>query len=334
MPRSAATIARATMARARKRVRSSGPMRTLLSAALAQISAYSAQHRAPPDARPIIRPEGAQFLSHTHVSAHGTIDYRLYVPSRPLAGPVPLVVMLHGCAQTPEDFATGTGMNALAEEQGFIVAYPEQTTGSNLNRCWNWYRPGDQVRGKGEPALINGLTRDILRDHPIDRARIYVAGLSAGGATAAIVANAYPMLFRAAGVHSGLPVGGARDLSSAIAAMRSGGKGRKKARSVPTIVFHGTADRTVHPDNGRAVVEQVVGGTADLKVARRKGKATSGREFRVQSYRKPGGPIVCEYWVIDGSGHAWAGGQRAGSFTDPEGPDASRAMMRFFLQSK
>ena len=276
--------------------------------------------------------EGAQFLTLTHASAGGSRDYRLYVPANQTGAPLPLIVMLHGCTQTPDDFAIGTGMNALAEEVGCLVAYPAQPSGANMQKCWNWFRPEDQARGGGEPALIAGLTRDILQAHSGDKARVYVAGLSAGGAAAAIVAAAYPDIFSAVGVHSGLPTGAASDVPSAFAAMRSGAKGKVQREAVPTIVFHGQADTTVHPDNGLAVKDQAAASGQKLKTTTVAGTSAGGRAYRQTTLATPGGRVLVEHWEIAGAGHAWAGGHPKGSYTDPKGPDASREMLRFFLQ--
>lgn len=279
-------------------------------------------------------PQGAQFLALTHSSDHGSRSYRLYVPAKPTQGPVPLIVMLHGCTQTPEDFAAGTGMNRIAEEFGFLIAYPAQPSGANMQKCWNWYRPEDQARGRGEPALIAGLTREILRDYPVDPAQVYVAGLSAGGAAAVVVAAAYPDIFSAVGVHSGLPAGGAHDIPSAFSAMRSGTRSKPHQSVVPTIVFHGLADTTVHPENGAAVLAQAVSAMPDLRVAERTGTSAGGRLFRTTAHLDAEGRSHAELWEIEGAGHAWAGGDPAGSHTDATGPDASRHMMRFFRQHK
>lgn len=288
-----------------------------------------------PQLRPVVEPElphGAQFLSLTHRGAQGSRDYRLYIPANQAAEPMPLVVMLHGCTQSPEDFAIGTGMNALAEEFGCLIAYPAQTQAANAQKCWNWFRPEDQRRDRGEPALIAGIVRDILRDQPADRTRVYVAGLSAGGAAAAILGAAYPDIFAAVGVHSGLPVGSANDMPSAFAAMRGGSTGLASSSPVPTIVFHGLADSTVHPGNGAAVVAQVA--RRELRQQQTTGRAGSGRSYRRTDHRDAEGRNIVEHWEIEGAGHAWAGGHTGGSFTDPSGPDASREMLRFFLQHR
>jgi poly(hydroxyalkanoate) depolymerase family esterase len=281
---------------------------------------------------PVPLPAGAEFLTLTHRDGRDQRDYKLYIPAARPSSPMPLIVMLHGCTQAPDDFAAGTGMNALAERHGFLVAYPAQPTGANANKCWNWFKPEDQARDRGEPALIAGLTRDILRDHPVDPARVYIAGLSAGGAAAAIVAAAYPDLFSAVGVHSGLPVGAASDVPQAFAAMRSGARGTTLTRAVPTIAIHGMADATVHPSNGKAVIAQTLNAIDGMRASTRNGVSTGGRRFRQTSYGNGDGRSMAEHWEIDGAGHAWAGGQPEGSYTDPTGPAASDEMVRFFLQ--
>lgn len=275
---------------------------------------------------------GARFLTLTHASKDGSRTYRLYVPATRTDASMPLIVMLHGCTQTPEDFAMGTGMNDLAEEFGCLIAYPAQPSGANMQKCWNWFRPEDQGRGGGEPALIAGLTRDILSDYPADPARVYITGLSAGGAAAAIVGAAYPDLFAAVGVHSGLPAGAARDVPSAFAAMRSGTTGRPHQSPLPTIVFHGLADTTVHPANGAAVTSQAASARTGLRADTLRGTSAGGRAYRRTKHAAQDGRVMVEHWEITGAGHAWAGGRAAGSYTDPEGPDASREMLQFFLQ--
>jgi poly(hydroxyalkanoate) depolymerase family esterase len=287
--------------------------------------------RAPPAMRDIV-PEGTHFVAGRFSAADGSRSYKLFRPSRHQGRKLPLLVMLHGCTQSADDFAAGTRMNFLAEEQDCVVVYPEQPVGANTSKCWNWFRTNDQQRDGGEPALIAGLTRQIMREHAIDPARVYVAGLSAGGAAAAIMAATYPNLYAAAGIHSGLACGAARDLPSALVAMRQGGseiKGGSRS-TIPTIVFHGDRDGTVHPDNGDRILAQ------SSRATRAQSSVISGRVPGGHAYTRTvvtdaGGRVVSEHWRIHGAGHAWSGGSPNGSYTDPKGPDASREMLRFFL---
>jgi poly(hydroxyalkanoate) depolymerase family esterase len=279
---------------------------------------------------------GARFEDRTYADRAGARAYKLYVPSGFHGQALPLVVMLHGCTQSPDDFAAGTQMNALAEEQLFLVAYPAQPQSANAQKCWNWFNGADQRRDQGEPALIAGITRQIMRDFPVDDGRIYIAGLSAGGAAAAIMGSAYPDLYAAIGVHSGLACGAANDMPSAFSAMRHGGKvrgaaARRSGQPIPTIVFHGDRDTTVSAINGDQVIAQSKAGTS-LTVSVSAGQANGGiaytRTVHCDAEDKP----VLEQWVLHGAGHAWSGGSSAGSYTEPRGPDASREMIHFFLQ--
>ncbi len=287
--------------------------------------------RAPP---PAPWPEGARFVAGSFGNAAGSRGYKLYIPARRAVGPTPLVVMLHGCTQSPDDFAAGTRMNALAEEEGCLVVYPGQTQAANAQKCWNWFNPADQRREGGEPALIAGITREVMRAQAVDPARVYVAGLSAGGAAAAIMARAYPDLYAAVGVHSGLACGAARDMPSAFAAMRQGGpaaqgpQGGPGGRIVPTIVFHADKDATVHPRNGDQVIAQSGGGR--LRVVVERGQVPGGHGYSRTVHADASGRAMLEQWVVHGGGHAWSGGSRDGTYTDPLGPDASREMLRFF----
>jgi poly(hydroxyalkanoate) depolymerase family esterase len=300
------------------------------------------QHMPPagPTAAPEPLPDGAKFLTGTFANEAGSRDYKLYVPASYRAGqPVPLVVMLHGCTQSPDDFAAGTRMNALAEEHGCLVAYPAQAASANQNRCWNWFNAADQERDRGEPSILAGITRQVMRDYAVDPRRVYVAGLSAGGAAAAIMAATYPDLYAAAGVHSGLAPGAARDMPSAFAAMREGapgaGVGRGRAAAVPTIVFHGDRDSTVNARNGEQVVAAAqAAATGGLRATAEDGRAPggNGHAYTRTVHADANGRALVEQWVVHGGGHAWYGGSPAGSYTDPRGPDASREMLRFFLE--
>ena len=276
-------------------------------------------------------PAAGSFDRREFVGASGRFSYRLYIPAGDTAD-MPLVVMLHGCTQSPEDFARGTGMNRLADEMGFLVAYPGQSQSANAQKCWNWFRPGDQRRDSGEPALIAGLTREIVTSHNADADRVYVAGLSAGGAAAAIMAKAYPDIFAAVGIHSGLACGAARDLPSALAAMRKGGSSRReKAPFVPVITFHGDADKTVHQANSSQIVAASAAAHGSELQRRSETHVEGGRKVSRDRHVDRAGNILIEQWTIHGAGHAWSGGDGSGSYADPNGPDASREMVRFFL---
>ena len=284
---------------------------------------------------PVDLPDGARFEERLYTNAAGSRPYKLYVPSTFTGEALPLVVMLHGCTQSPDDFAAGTRMNELAEEIGFFVAYPGQTQAANMQKCWNWFNAADQQRDQGEPSLIAGITRAVMQDVPVQEGKVYIAGLSAGGAKAAIMAATYPELYAGVGVHSGLACGAARDMGSAFAAMKQGGGAAtglqvRPGPAVPTIVFHGDRDTTVHPVNGDEVAAQAKAGAAQGTEITQ-GRSPGGMTFTRTIHRDAAGQIQLEQWVLHGAGHAWSGGSTAGSYTDPKGPDASREMMRFFL---
>jgi poly(hydroxyalkanoate) depolymerase family esterase len=296
------------------------------------------------------RQDPGQFVTHSYSNAAGTLDYKIYLPaSRRTHVASPLVVMLHGCKQGPDDFAAATRMNTLAEEHGFIAVYPAQTSTANVSKCWNWFQARHQQRDSGEPSLIAGITREVVATSGLDAHRVYVAGLSAGGAMAAVMGTTYPELYAAVGIHSGLAYAAARDLPSAFAAMR-GQKSKRvrraprdaaSSRAVPTIVFHGDSDTTVHPNNVDEVIEQASPQPAAAK-AHEKAFAkheqsvehgeTAGRAYTRTTDRDPAGKPIMEQWLVHGAAHAWSGGSAEGSYSDPNGPDASREMLRFFLQ--
>lgn len=277
-------------------------------------------------------PDGALFEDESFTCQAGTRRYRTYVPASARDGLTGLVVMLHGCTQTPEDFAAGTGMNALAEEHRFVVVYPRQSRGDNAQSCWNWFSRGDQKRDRGEPAIIAGLTREVVARHAIPEDKVFVAGLSAGAAMAVILGGTYPDLFRAVGAHSGLPAGAAKDVASAFGAMAGrGGESAPRTEAMRAIVFHGDADGTVHPSNGERIVRQALEGGPSQSLQTETTGTTGGRSYRRHTTYDDAGAEAVEHWVIEGLGHAWSGGQSAGSYTDPQGPDASAEMVRFFF---
>jgi len=298
--------------------------------------------RPTPVSIPDIVPEGGKFVAATYGNPAGSRAFKLYIPSRYHGQPIPLVVMLHGCTQSPDDFAAGTRMNLVAEEHTCLVVYPAQPSEANAAKCWNWFRPSDQRRGQGEPSLIAGITRQVMRDYAVDPERVYIGGLSAGAAAAAVMGATYPDLYAAIGVHSGLACGAAKDLPSAFVAMRqgelSGSSGAGDASevpghgsAVPTIVFHGDRDTTVHPRNGDHVIAQSKRAT-NLQEKVHRGRVPGGHSYTRTVHTDASGRAIFEHWEIHGAGHAWSGGSTAGSYTDPRGPDAAREMLRFFLE--
>lgn len=298
-----------------------------------------------------------QFLSRSFTAPAGTRAYKLYLPAqkagqsaRQTAKPMPLVVMLHGCTQSADDFAAGTQMNRLADEHGFLVVYPEQDPGANPSRCWNWFRGEDQQRGSGEPSLLAGIVQTVAGEQAVDPKRVFVAGLSAGAAMAVVLGETYPELFAAVGAHSGLPYAAAHDIPSAMAAMKgrslmghahfpgtANDPRREAAQAVPVIVFHGDRDHTVQHSNGETIAQQA--STAHAQRPKAKALVSStvkgesgGRRYTRTIQADATGRALVEQWTLHGAGHAWSGGDPSGSFTDAAGPDASAEMLRFFLK--
>jgi poly(hydroxyalkanoate) depolymerase family esterase len=292
-----------------------------------------------------------RFIRGEFSNQAGTRAYKLYMPRQTSESLRPLIVMLHGCTQSADDFARGTQMNSLAEDNGFLVLYPEQAASGNASKCWNWFQPQDQQRDKGEPSLIAGMVREVAHAHGVDERRVFVAGLSAGAAMAVVLGETYPDIFAAVGAHSGLPFASAHDIPSAMAAMK-GGRGRGSVRlsgaptarrscrqPVPTIVFHGDRDHTVQHSNGAAILQQAsdayrTGGAANndtLSTITDQGVAAGGRKFSRSLHAAADGRPQLELWTLHGAGHAWSGGDSSGTYTDGSGPDASTEMVRFFL---
>jgi poly(hydroxyalkanoate) depolymerase family esterase len=283
---------------------------------------------------------GGKFVDGAYSNTAGTRTYKLYIPRSYTGQAVPLVIMLHGCTQNSVDLAAGTRMNVFAEEKTFLVAYPEQVSSANNSKCWNWFQPADQQRGMGEPSLIAGITRQIMNSYHVDIDRVYVAGMSAGGAMAVIMAATYPDLYAAIGVHSGLAYCAAHDVRSGFAVMRRGaGRSvRRLTTVIPLIAFHGDLDTTVSPVNVDHLLDQWLGATGheqsrsaqSTKVER--GQVASGRAYTRSIYHDASGHAFAEKWLVHQAGHVWSGGSSAGSFTDPKGPNASTELLRFFAE--
>ncbi|MGI9952784.1 PHB depolymerase family esterase [Moorellaceae bacterium AZ2] len=302
-----------------------------------------------PDLKPAY---AGTFVTKTYTDGR---TYKVYIPTGYQSGtPVPLVVMLHGCTQDPDQFAAGTQMNLIAEQNNFIVVYPDQPSSSHPNKCWHWFDPFHQSRGSGEPSVIAGIVNQVKSEYTIDDNRIYVAGLSAGAAMAVIMGATYPDVFAAIGVHSGLEYKAATSEINAWNAMFQGGPDPNQQgaaaynamgsykRVVPTIVFHGTSDYTVYPINGHQVLSQWAqtndlasdgsdnNNIDDVADATINGSVPSGRTYTRYVYKDNSDLVIMEKYMVDGMGHAWSGGSSSGSYTDPQGPNASQIMWEFF----
>ncbi|HUQ48888.1 MAG TPA: PHB depolymerase family esterase [Gemmatimonadaceae bacterium] len=290
--------------------------------------------------------DSAQFVTREFQTEAGPRRYKLYIPAGyDGSSRLPLVVVLHGCTQDPDNVARGTRFNQAAEASKVLVAYPEQPAAANGLKCWNWFDAAHQKRDQGEPALIAGITRQVMKDMKVDSHRVYVVGLSAGAAMALTVSYAYPEMFAAAGLHSGIAYGIATNTGEAIRRMGIGAddpadfagvvaRAMRANKAIPTIVFQGKSDKTVNPANADHIVTQLKSGVARsaLKtVLESSGVTPQGFHFTKRVFGKPS---VIEAWSVDELGHAWSGGSKDGTYTDERGPDATREIMRFLLEHK
>jgi len=288
----------------------------------------------------------------------GTRNYKLWIPSSYTGKKaLPLVMMLHGCTQTPDDFAAGTRMNAIADKENFLVVYPEQPVSANALKCWNWFDAANQSRGQGEPLLLAEMISRISGSYKVDPRRVFVAGVSAGGAMAVIMGATYPELFAAIGVHSGLAYKAATNLSEARPAMAKGGADPshlgdlafqamgKRQHVMRVIVFQGAKDASVAVLNADQVIAQWArtndylddgkeNNSVDSAGTRKLEGTTSGYAFMRYLYNDHAGKPIMEKWIVQDLKHAWSGGAAGASYSDPKGPDASREMWRFFKQSR
>jgi poly(hydroxyalkanoate) depolymerase family esterase len=302
-----------------------------------------------------------KWIGGTVTIASGSRNYQLWVPSGyDRNKPAPLVMMLHGCMQNPETFAASSGMNEIAEKNNFLVVYPEQTAAANPLKCWNWFDPKDQMRESGEPALLAAIVRQIPTSYQTDTSRVYIAGISAGGAMATVMGATYPDLFSAIGVSAGLEFKAAITVEGGLAAMKQGGPdpaqqgllafnamgaSARARRRMPVIVFHGDADPYVNPTNAEQVMQQwaktndylannkINNSVTAQPALTLEGSVVGGYAYTRFIYKERTGRFVMEKWIVKGLGHAWSGSPAAGPFADPKGPNASAEMWRFFHET-
>jgi poly(hydroxyalkanoate) depolymerase family esterase len=290
-----------------------------------------------------------KLTSGTYTGASGTLRYELYVPSRYKPGTsVPLVVALHGCTETADVYRQLSGWDTLAEAKGFLVVFPEQSTNRNYQRCWNWFLQADMRRGSGEPAMVAGLTATIAQSHSVDRHRTYVAGFSAGGAMANVMAATYPDVYGAVGVgsgceYNGLPCVGYQGPDPTQTGRQAYAAMGAHARVMPAIVFQGDADNIVAPANAPLIVRewQVTDDYADdgalngsiptTRTGFSYGTSPGGRSYTTMTYGDGHGHQLIQYWQVHGMNHAWSGGSATEPYSDPAGPNETAAMYSFFL---
>jgi len=302
------------------------------------------------------------WMAGTARAAGGSRNFKLWMPGTLEKGHAwPLVMLLHGCTHGAEDMAEISGMNEVAEANRFLVVYPEQSRLANLMKCWNWFHPKHQTREAGEPSILAAVVHQVCSTHNVDPDRVYVAGVSAGGAMAPILAATYPDLFAAVAVFAGTEFKAATNVSEGFAAMKRGGPdpvrqgqlafeamrgglARKQKRRMPVIVFHGTEDSTVNPVNADQVIAQWrktnaclatqspnIEFTLSEKVV--SGEVPEDYAYRKYIYTDQAGCLLMEKWLVQGLGHTWSGSPKASKYGDPKGPNASAEIWRFFCEA-
>jgi poly(hydroxyalkanoate) depolymerase family esterase len=303
-----------------------------------------------------------RWISGTAQAAGGSRHYKLWVPSTLERGKAaPLVMMLHGCTHDPEDMAEISGMNELAEANRFLVLYPEQSRLANLLKCWNWFEPKHQARDGGEPAILAAAVDIVSSTQSVDVDRVYIAGVSAGGAMASILGATYSDIFAAIAVCAGTEYKAATSVSEGLAVMARGGPdplkqgqlafeamrtglARRMRRRIPVIVLHGTADSRVSPVNADQAIAQWSKTNASLAAAHSEtglaltekiisGTVPGGYAYQNHVYLESNGRLLLEKWLVEGLGHAWSGSPKASKYGDPKGPNASAEIWRFFCES-
>jgi poly(hydroxyalkanoate) depolymerase family esterase len=296
------------------------------------------------------RPAAASLIKRSFSSTNGSLTYQVYVPSGYKAGTaVPLIVALHGCTESADDFRQLTRFDELADAKNAIVVFPDKSSYADSTSCWNWYKTSHMQRGSGEPALIAGVTAEVRDAYTIDPHRIYAAGLSAGGAMASVMSATYPDVFAAAGIGSGCEYAagascaGYRGIDPESAGKQAFQAMGSQKRVVPAIIFQGDADKTVPEINAEQLVQQwqatddwADDGARNASIPAapmdsKNGTAAGGRAYSVKRYSDGHDNELIQFWVVHGMPHAWSGGCGCAAYADPAGPDESKEMYDFFM---
>ena len=277
------------------------------------------------------------------------LDYYIYTPSitetRPSTSGMPLVIMLHGCTQNATAFAEGTKMNQLAEQEGFVVLYPQQSISYNLGKCWRWYDL-DESQGMAEAHSIMKIIQSAIMMHDLDPSKVFVAGMSAGAGLASILAASYPEEVRAVALHSGPMLAKANSMKSGVSLLKHGFNGSdeelmsclerftlKKSHTVPAILIQGMNDDVVHSDNATALIKQFLylnNLALDSKASTSKHLVGTEQEYTQIEYKDNNKSTVVEVLKVKNLPHAWSGGDKKHPFNSDKGPQASQAIWDFF----